>query len=94
MSAATTYVEGEAHYASFHGTDCALLVKPNISRAAELCTHTILLFGQGKLVSEMIFKLAHRRFKGCLETNMNDGQHITGVEDKSLRLPLKSFLSV
>lgn len=74
------YMESMVDYIKCDVMDCSLLEKPIIHCAVELCATTTTLFGHWKLVSEIVFELAHRRFKAWLETNRHDVKHITGME--------------
>lgn len=53
-------------------------------REVEKCTHTIPLFVQCKVVSEMVLELAHSRFKGCLETKRKDKAPGRGMEEQCI----------
>jgi len=58
----------------------AELNKPNVHRFIVLCVQTITSFGHAKNCSEMILEMAHRKFKGWLETNSHASSHLSGME--------------
>ena len=58
----------------------AELNKPNAHRCIELCVQTITQFGHARNCSEMILEMAHRKFKGWLESNSHASSHLSGME--------------
>ena len=58
----------------------AVLNKPNVHRAIELCVHTINTYGHARHCSEMVLEMAHRKLKHWLEINTHPESHITGMD--------------
>lgn len=50
-------------------------------RLKQLVVHTVPLFGNGRLISELIMEFVNQLFKSWLEMNTNSDSHITGCED-------------
>lgn len=61
----------------------SVLEKPNTHRLIELCMHTVLIYRHLSNESEKVFESIHRKFKKCLEKNVDHNSHIA-VDDMAL----------